>query len=156
MAALTCNYCAKRLEPLLTDRYHMKIRFDFKALAYGILAFFLGQLLAGGLLLLSPQSSDGSSSGNAVWLLVNLASYAAPVAAGATAAYFASGHRMSHGAAVAVVCSVLMLLAARGSSGEALMVLAFYVVLGLLGAIVGSYFGRRRRAQSSTPSAKPD
>lgn len=122
----------------------MKIRVDFKAIAHGVLVFFLGQLLAGGLLLLSPQRSDGSYSGNAIWLLVSLASYLAPVAAGATTAYFASSRRTSHGAAVAVICSVLMLMA-HGSSDGALMVLVFYVALGLLGAIVGSYFGRRRR-----------
>jgi len=124
----------------------MGIRVDFKALAFGVVVFVLGQLLAGGLLLLIPPSSSGTSVGNAAWLLVSLASYVAPVAAGATAAYFATTNRTIHGVAAVAGCSVLMIMMAQDSSSAAAMAVAFYTVLGLVGAIIGAYLGRRRCA----------
>ena len=124
----------------------MGTRVDLKALAFGAVVFVLGQLLAGGLLLLIPSSSNGTSTGNAAWLLVSLASYATPIAAGATAAYFASTNRTIHGVATVAGCSVLMVMMAQGSTSAAAVILGFYTVLGLFGAIIGSYLGRRCRA----------
>ena len=124
----------------------MGFHVHLKALAFGAVVFVVGQLLAGGLLLLIPSSSNGTSTGNAAWLLVSLASYAAPTAAGATAAYFASTSRTIHGVATVAGCSVLMTMMAHGSSSAAALTVGFYMVLGLVGAIIGSYLGRRRRA----------
>lgn len=120
----------------------MTFPFELKAIGYG-LAVFIGGYLVMSVLGSGVVTLGQFTSGKPGWLLVTVIGYLVPVSAGFVAAFFATVKRIIHGTVGGSIGIFLMLLPAifapDYSISEAMFVIATYVVLASLGAIVGSH-----------------
>lgn len=79
-----------------------------------------------------------------MWLLINLSSYVVPMLAGFLAASCATHRKVVHGALAVFLGALFFSL--LSTSPTSLAAAAIHSLLGWLGAIAGSFIGRRNGA----------
>jgi hypothetical protein len=118
------------------------------AIGAGLAAFFLGQLIAGLLVVSVGSTSTGDPFGNAVWLVVHGATYLAPFLCGMVASYLSADRSLLAGLlATGLGCGIMVILFQHSTGedqGTLLWVVASYLLAGWLGAICGPLLRRRR------------